>query len=87
MIAKLSDGYEAEINESCLNDWNFLKLLRKIDKGESGLIVDAAEIFLGGEEEVDRLAEHIQEDGFVAADKMVTAISELMESINESKNS
>lgn len=87
MKAKLSDGYEAEISESCLNDWRFLTVLRKIDKGETGLIVDAAETILGGEAEVERLAKHIEVDGFTPADAMVSAITELMESVNELKNS
>ena len=86
MIAKLQDGYEANINEGCLNDWRFLSTLRKIDKGESGLIVDVAEILLGGEEEVEKLAKHLEVDGITPADKMVAAIAELMESVNELKN-
>lgn len=87
MKAKLKDGYEVQINDKCLNDWKFLTALRKIDKGDTGLIVDVAEILLGGEEEVDKLAEHLAVDGFIAADKMVDALTDLMESVNELKNS
>ena len=87
MKAKLSDGYEAQINDSCLNDWRFLTMLRKIDKGDTGLIVDIAETLLGGEEEVDKLAKHLEVDGFTPADKMVEALTELMESVNQLKNS
>ena len=87
MKAKLKDGYKVEINESCLNDWEFLKLLRKIDKGDTGLIVDIAEKLLGGEKEVDKLAKHLEVDGVTPADKMVDALTEIMESANELKNS
>lgn len=87
MTAKLKDGYEAQIDEKVLNDWKLLTTLRKIDKGESGLIVDVAELLLGGEEEVDRLAKHLEVDGVTPLDKMVEAISELMNSVNELKNS
>ena len=87
MKAKLSDGYETQINDSCLNDWRFLTMLRKIDKGDTGLIVDIAEKLLGGEEEVDKLAKHLEVDGVTPADKMVSALTELMESVNELKNS
>lgn len=87
MKAKLNDGFEVNIDEKCLNDWGFLTLLRKIDKGDTGLIVDVAEKFLGGEEEVDKLAKHLEVDGVTPADKMVSALSEIMESVNESKNS
>ena len=86
MKAKLSDGYEARINENCLNDWGFLTMLRKIDKGDAGLIVDVAERLLGGEEEVGKLAKHLEVDGVTPADKMIDALTELMESVNELKN-
>lgn len=87
MKAKLKDGFEVQISESVANDWRFLTVLRKIDKGESGLIVDAAELLLGGEEEVERLAKHLEVDGVTPVDVMVSAITELMESVNELKNS
>lgn len=86
MKAKLEDGYEVQISESCLNDWGFLTMLRKIDKGDTGLIVDIAERLLGGEEEVDKLAKHLEVDGVTPADKMIDALTELMESVNELKN-
>lgn len=87
MLAKLKDGYEVQISDSVANDWNFLTVLRKIDKGESGMIVDAAEKLLGGEEEVERLAKHLEVDGVTHLDDMVLAITELMESVNSLKNS
>jgi hypothetical protein len=86
MKAKLKDGYAVEIDENSLNDWNFIKLLRKIDKGDTGLIVDVAETLLGGEEEVDKLAEHLAVYGRTPADKMVDALTEIMESVNDLKN-
>jgi len=88
MKAKLKDGFEVSVNDNILNDWRFLTLLRKIDKGDTALIVDATEILLGGSDEVDRLAEHFEEnDGHVPADAMISAFSEILESVNELKNS
>ena len=87
MKAQLNDGYEVQVNEKCLNDWGFLTMLRKIDKGDAGLIVDVAERLLGGEEEVGKLAKHLEVDGVTPADKMIDALTELMESVNELKNS
>ena len=86
MKAKLSDGFEVSINEKCLNDWGFLTMLRKIDKGDTGLIVDIAEKLLGGDEEVDKLAKHLEVDGVTPADKMIDALTEIMGSVNELKN-
>lgn len=87
MKARLNDGFEVNIDENSLNDWRFLTMLRKIDKGDTGLIVDIAERLLGGEEEVDKLAKHLEVDGITPADKMVDALTELMESVNKLKNS
>ena len=87
MVGRLNDGFEVQIDEKSLNDWRFLTTLRKIDKGETGLIVDVAELLLGGEEGVDKLAKHLEVDGITPMDKMVEAISQIMESVNELKNS
>lgn len=87
MKAKLNDGFEVNIDEKCLNDWGFLTMLRKIDKGDTGLIVDIAEKLLGGDEEVGKLAKHLEVNGRTPADKMVDALTELMESVSELKNS
>lgn len=87
MKAKLSDGFEVQISDNCANNWSFLSTLRKIDKGETGLIVDIAEILLGGEEEVEKLAKHLEVDGVTSVDVMVNALTELMESVNSLKNS
>ena len=86
MKATLKDGFELQVNEKCLNDWGFLSLLRKIDKGDTGLIVDIAEKLLGGDEEVGKLAKHLEVDGVTPADKMIDALTEIMGSVNELKN-
>lgn len=87
MKVKLSDGFEVNIDETCLNDWNLLKMLRTIDKGDASLIVDVAEILLGGEENADALAKHFEKDGIVPIDSMMNAMQEIMESASELKNS
>ena len=87
MKVELKDGYTVQISDNLADDWNFLKVLRKIDKGETGMIVDAAELLLGGEEEVDRLAKHLEVNGKTSLEAMVSAITELIESVNELKNS
>lgn len=87
MKVTLKDGYEVNVNEKCANDWNYLTKLRKVDKGDYGLVVDVAEILLGGEKEVGKLAEHFEVDGITPVDTMVEALSEIMASVNELKNS
>ena len=87
MKAQLSDGFEMEISESVTDDWEFLEVLTGIDEGETGLIVKAAKMLLG-DDGVKTLKEHIRDkNGKVSSTAMVTALSELMESVNALKNS
>lgn len=87
MKVKLKDGYEVTVDENALNDWRFLKLLRKVDKGDSGLIVDVAEMLLGSEKEVDKLAKHVEKNGTQSSEDVINAISEIITSVGELKNS
>lgn len=87
MKVTLKDGFELSIDEKHLNDWNLLKMLRGIDKGEAALVVDVAEILLGGEEQMDALAKHLEVDGVTSIDAMVNAMREIMESASALKNS
>lgn len=87
MTVKLKDGFDVSVDEKALNDWNFLSMLRKIDKGDTGLIVDITERLLGGEKEVDKLAKHLEVDGITPADAMISAIAELIDAVSELKNS
>lgn len=86
MKATLSDGFEIEISESVTDDWEFLEVLSGIDEGETGLIVKAAKMLLGNDG-VKALKEHLRnKDGKVSSTAMVTALGELMESVNSLKN-
>lgn len=87
MKAKLASGFEAEINEKNIESWEFLKAIRKVDKGDVAQIVDVAEMMLGSEEEVDRLADHLKgTKGSATVEAMAEAIQELMNTANEVKN-
>ena len=87
MKIKLKDGFSVNVEDGKVNDWDFLVKLRKIDKGDAALIVDVAEMLLGGESEVEKLADHLQVDGKTPVESMIDALTEIMESINELKNS
>ena len=87
MKARLSDGFDIEISESVTDDWEFLEVLSGIDEGETGLIVKAANMLLGSEG-VKALKEHLRDkNGKVSSVAMISALEELMESVNELKNS
>ena len=87
MKVTLKDGFEVTVIDNALNDWNFLSMLRKIDRGETGLVVDIAEKLLGGDEEVEKLAKHLEVDGVTPVDSMVSAIAEMIDAVGELKNS
>ena len=87
MKALLNDGFEIDVLEDNIGDWEFLEVLNDIDEGETGLIVRAARMLLGNEG-VKVLKEHLRnEQGKVPTTKMVDALRELMESVNTLKNS
>lgn len=87
MKATLNDGFELEINENCLDDWDLLEILGEIDDGNAGKIVKAAKLMLG-DEGVKKLKDHFRNDkGKVPVSVMVSAMSELMESVSALKNS
>lgn len=87
MKVKLNDGFEVTIEEKHLNDWKLLKMLRSIDKGDSALVVDVAEILLGGEDKLEALEKHYEVDGITSIDAMMGAIQEIIEAASELKNS
>lgn len=87
MKVTLKDGFEVNIDEKHLGDWKLLKLIRGIDKGDASLSVDVMEILLGGEEELERLENHLEEDGFVSIETMGNALREIIEAASELKNS
>ena len=63
MKVEMKDGFVVNVDESCQNDWNFLTKLRKVDKGDAGLMVDVAETLLGSEEEVDKTFAYVARYG------------------------
>ncbi len=86
MKATLKDGFETELIEENVNDWEFLEVLSDIDEGEEGLIVKAARMMLG-KEGVKSLKDHLRnEQGKVPVTAMIDALQELLESVNELKN-
>lgn len=87
MKVSLKDGFEVNVEDKHLDDWKLLKLLRGIDKGDASLSVDVLEILLGGEEELEKLEEHIEKDGFISISAMGDALREIIEAAAELKNS
>ena len=83
----LDSGLELEVDVEILDDWDFFELLREVDKGNTGAIVDIIPIALG-DEQFQKLKAHLKnEKGKVKASDMVGAFYEFFEKIKQLKNS
>lgn len=86
MKGRLADGFEAELNDNILDDWEFLELLDDVDNGNEGAIVRVAKMLLG-KDGLKSLKDHLRQDGRVKVTAIVPALTELMESASQLKNS
>lgn len=84
---KTESGFEYELEDDILDDYELLELLHKVDGGDSGLIVDMVDKLLGTEQK-NRLKDHIRnEAGKVSAKLLLKEVSEILSSNNPGKNS
>ncbi len=81
----LDNGFEFEVRDTAANDWELLKVLRKIDRGEEDYIIDAAELLLG-EEQLERLEKYVEKDGVTPLTEMISCIKEVFEKARPAKN-
>jgi hypothetical protein len=87
MTGKLKDGFEIQIPDENVGNWELLEVLEDLSAGDSGLIVKAARMFLG-KEGLAVLKDHLRdESGRIATEDVIDALNDLMESTNELKNS
>ena len=78
-----SQGFKFKVNEKMLNDWKFVKAIRRSesdDNGERLLGVTDIIFMLLGEEQSDKLAEHIakKNNGIAPVDAMYKAVTEIL---------
>lgn len=85
ITGKTKSGFEYELADDVLDDYELLETLNEIDKGEMGKIVDVVDILLGSEQK-KRLKEHLRENGKVSAAKIMDEISYIFENVQEVKN-
>lgn len=91
VVARTNDGFEVEIDKRILSDWRFTMLIAKIQSGTDAEKISSAEKLVNlllGEDKRDALFAHIAEknDGFVPIEDVMTAIADIMNSCNETKN-
>lgn len=81
-----STGFTYELPEDAFDDYELLEVLRKIDKGESGYIVDMIDM-LFSKEQITALKEHIRkEDGKVSARALMQEVGEIFQNAKNGKN-
>lgn len=86
ITGKTESGFEFEISEDTLDDYEMLEKLNEIDKDMS-LITEIVPSVLG-QEQKDRLKEHIRkENGKVSIGDMVREFTQILSSNKQGKNS
>ena len=88
---RTESGYEYEYDERIMNDWRFAKALvgtKSKDKGEQLVSIMKIGDLLLGEDGMERLTQHIQEqnDGFAPLNVVDTTIAEIMRAAKNTKN-
>lgn len=79
-------GFEFELEDEVLDDYELLEVLVEVDKGNYGLVTKMVDILLG-ESQKEALKNHIRKNtGRVSAKKMMEEISEIFQASNSLKN-
>lgn len=87
MRGKTESGFEFEIEEEILDDYEFLELLCEIDGGNVNLTVKMVDRLMGTQEQKKRLKDHVREEsGRVSARKLLAEVAEILNSSKEGKN-
>lgn len=82
-----TSGFSYEIEEDALDDYELLEIMKKVDDGDTGAMVDVVERLLG-EEQTKQLKDHVRnERGRVSARKLFEEVSEILNSNDDGKNS
>lgn len=86
ITGKTDRGFEFEIDEEILDDYEFLEAICEIDKGDVSIIPDAARMLLG-DEQLKRLKESARnEKGKISTKVMVDEIRQILTSNSKGKN-
>ena len=87
---KTKSGFKYEVDERIKTDWRLVKAIADSQSNDDGIklkaVSDMFSLVLGGNEEL--LMQHIanRNDGFVPMEQMNAEITEIIQSISNSKN-
>ena len=87
MHGKTSSGFEYELDEAALDDYELLEDLCELDEGNMAKTSSVLKRLIGAEQK-ERLKEHLRtETGRVPMSKMMAEIEEIFKNVKEGKNS
>jgi hypothetical protein len=87
ITGKTRSGFEFEIEDEALDDYEMLEKLSEIDKGNTQYVTDVVEMLLGKEQK-DALKDHLRnERGRVTAHAMTETITDIFTGCSQGKNS
>ena len=81
-----STGFEYKLDDEVLDDWELLKLIKRIDNGESDLIVDLVPKLLGDEQAIELENHLIRLEEKVKISSMAREIGEIMKGSKDLKD-
>lgn len=81
-----ASGFALDLDADTLDDWEVLKTMREIDKGNEALVVDAVSLVLGDKNEKKLMAFLKKRDGRVKASAVISVFAEIMNEIKDGKN-
>lgn len=80
---KTSSGFEFELDDEVLDDYELLEMLTELDEGRYDRVTITVEKLLGKEQK-EKLKEHIRKDGKVSASEFMNEIAEIFQNANDS---
>lgn len=86
ITGKTSTGFEFQLEDEALDDYELLENLKKVDDGDTNVLIIVVDQLLG-EEQKNRLKDHVRtEKGRVSAKRLLEEVSEIFNSCNAGKN-
>lgn len=83
---KTESGFEFEIEDDILDDYELLEMLCQIDEGDPLATVKMVDKMLGKEQK-ERLKTHVKElYGRVSTEKLLDEVGKILNSCNQGKN-
>ena len=88
MKVKTGTGFEAEINEGIIDNWEYMELLMDYDSGHPAALRSAIKMALGddGYEALKAHVKGLSDDGKIHTSLLANEFGELAESRKEVKN-